>query len=116
MGELVIPFGLLERSLPSFDTDAFARALAPVLDAGDTATATRLWLSWRERADRVLRRKKVPAQVREALLRELSSAVRLNLYLYRKPTTSRPVAKAKAKAKAAPSAAVIQFRARGSAA
>lgn len=35
MGEIVVPFGLLDRLLPSFDSDAFARKIAPMLDVGD---------------------------------------------------------------------------------
>lgn len=109
MGELVVPFGMAERLLPTFDHDAFARALAPVLDSGDIKTATKMWLAWRERADRILRRKRIAESVREALLAQLCAAVRLDLYAYRKS----PGAPCRAPARStAVGASVISFRPR----
>lgn len=83
MGELVIPFGLLAQTLPTFDHDALAKKIGLILDRGDTAGATRLWLETSGRARRVLARKGVPEPVREALIRELSAAVRLSLFAHR---------------------------------
>lgn len=116
MGELVLPFGLLERLLPTFDADAFARQIAPMLDAGDRQAAERAWGGFADRANRVLTRKKVTAQVREALLRELSSAVRLAILLHRGSTRLGAVARQDRPAPARPSAEVVQFRAKAGAA
>jgi hypothetical protein len=109
MGELTLLPGMMERVLPSFDHDEFARALAPVLDAGDIRTATSMWQAWRERADRILRRKRLAVPTREAVLAQLCAAVRLDLYAHRRlPTTACPAPKPRAAA----TAAVIDFRPR----
>lgn len=91
MGELVLPFGLLERLLPTFDADEFARRITPVLDKADRAAAEAAWMTWTERAERVLTRKGVAPAVQEALIRELSAAVRLALYASRGSTRIGPV-------------------------
>jgi hypothetical protein len=116
MGEIVVPFGLLERMLPSFDADAFARRIAPMLDVGDRHAAEQAWAGFADRANRVLTRKKVAAEVRKALLRELSSAVRMAILLHRGSTRLGPVAPAQRPPRARPSAAVLQFRKAGGAA
>jgi hypothetical protein len=112
MGELVLPVGLLEQLLPTFDSDAFARQIAPMLDAGDRQAAERAWAEFADRANRVLTRKKVMGPVRKALLRELSSAVRLAILLHRGTTRLGPVAAKDRPAPSLPSAEVVQFRAR----
>lgn len=93
MGELILPFGLLERLLPvsTFDPDRFARRLAPMLDRGDRKAAETAWMDFSERAMRVLTRKKVTPEVQLALIRELSAAVRLALYATRGSTRLGPV-------------------------
>lgn len=110
MGELVLPFGLLERLLPSFDADAFARQITPMLDAADHKAAERAWADFADRADRILKRKKVVSEVRKALLHELSSAVRLAILLRRGSTRLGRFVPDQRPAPARPSADVLQFR------
>lgn len=110
--ELVVPFGLRERMLPGFDDAAFAKALAPLLDRNDRAAATALWADWRERAERVLTRKRIAAPVRERLLRDLSAGVRLQLYAQRGSAALGPVpAKPLPPAPPKPSATVFDLKA-----
>jgi len=110
--ELIVPFGLRERLLPGFDDAAFAKALAPLLDRGDKAGASALWANWRERAERVLTRKRIAAPVRERLLRDLSAGVRLQLYAIRGSAALGPVpAKPIPPAPPKPSATVFDLKA-----
>jgi len=110
--ELIVPFGLRERMLPGFDDAAFAKSLAQLLDRSDKAGATALWRNWRERAERVLMRKRIAAPVRERLLHDLSAGVRLQLYAIRGSAALGPVpAKPTPPAPPKPSAVVFDLKA-----
>lgn len=112
MGELILPFGLLERLLPAFDADEFARRIGPMLDRGDREAAETAWMTFSERAMRVLTRKKVTPEVQLALIRELSAAVRLALYATRGSARLGPIPQRDCKkpARARASATILPFR------
>lgn len=114
MGELILPFGLLERLLPVFDADEFAKRISPLLDKADRAAAEAAWRAWTDRAERVLTRKKVAPEVQRALIRQLSAAVRLALYASRGSTQLGPVPpRDRRKSEPAqPSATVLPFERR----
>ncbi|ADE86675.1 hypothetical protein [Rhodobacter capsulatus] len=89
--KLFVIWGTREKLLPGFDERAFARSLVPLLDRGDRAGATALWRNWRERAVRVLERKRLPDLMRQHCIEDLSTAVRLELIAIRGSAALGPV-------------------------
>uniref|UniRef100_A4WNQ5 Uncharacterized protein n=2 Tax=Cereibacter TaxID=1653176 RepID=A4WNQ5_CERS5 len=103
-------WGMTGRLLPAFDPAAFAQMLVPILDRNDFDTAVAVWSAWKERAERQLVRGKVPEATRRLVLRDLTAAVRLEVYAIRGSIKCGP-----RPAQVASSAQVLSFRPRAAA-
>ncbi|WP_189409832.1 hypothetical protein [Neogemmobacter tilapiae] len=95
------------------DPKNIAYRLAPVLDRGDRDAATAMWTLWRAAAARVLDRKGLSTAARDAVLKELSDAVRAELIAIRGTASLGPVPVAERPGHARPPAAVVPFRRAG---
>ncbi|AXQ93007.1 hypothetical protein LV780_03780 [Cereibacter azotoformans] len=109
-GEVQIMLGMTERLLPAFNPEAFAQMLTPILDRSDSGTAVAVWSAWKTRAERQLIQRKVPEATRRLILRDLTAAVRLELYEIRGSVKCGP-----RPAQVASSAQVLSFRPRAAA-
>lgn len=108
MADITILPGMRRRLL-RFDPVSLALDIAPKLDAGDRAAATKIWLDWRQRALAVLNRKAISPDVRAALIRQASDEVRQAIVKLRGSAALGPVPADQRPANARPSASVIAF-------